>query len=191
MAKRILPLIVLCFLSVLAVHFLTISLAGEQFIQKRGPSMDFQLSSKAFKHNAPIPAKYTGHGPDVSPPLEWVNAPGGTRAFVLICDDPDAPVGTWVHWVLYDIPADTKALPEAMPKDKNVLGSAKQGRNDFGKIGYNGPAPPPGKIHRYFFKLYATDKETDLEPGATKKQALKTIEGHILAEAELIGTYRR
>lgn len=153
--------------------------------------MEFRIKSKAFEHKAPIPSKYTGDGPDVSPPLEWENAPDGTKAFVLICDDPDAPVGTWVHWVLYDIPTDTRALAEAMPKDKNVLGSAKQGRNDFRRIGYGGPAPPPGKPHRYFFRLYATDKETGLEPGATKDQVLKAIEGHVLAKTELMGTYQR
>lgn len=153
--------------------------------------MDFQIKSKAFDNKASIPSEYTGDGPDISPPLEWANAPDGTKAFVLICDDPDAPGGTWVHWVLYDIPGGTSDLVEAMSKDKNVLGTAKQGRTDFGRVGYGGPAPPPGKPHRYFFKLYATDTETGLGSGASKAQVLSAIEGHVLAETQLMGTYQR
>lgn len=184
MNKCILFFLVSCVVAVLAVHPAS---AG----QKGGLRMDFQIKSKAFENKVPIPSKYTGDGPDVSPPLAWTNAPEGTKVFVLICDDPDAPVGTWVHWVLYDIPADIHTLDEAMPKDGQVLGSAKQGRNDFGRIGYDGPAPPRGKPHRYFFKLYATDKETGLKPGATKDQVLKAIKGHVLAQTELMGTYQR
>ena len=153
--------------------------------------MNFLLQSQAFNNNASVPTKYTGEGPDVSPPLEWINAPTGIKGFVLICDDPDAPVGTWVHWVLYDIPPTIKSLSEGIPANNTVLGSAKHGKNDFGRIGYGGPMPPPGKPHRYFFKLYAVDKQTGLAPGATKNDVLKAIKGHVLAEAQLIGTYQR
>lgn len=184
MNNRFLFFIAPCVVAVLAVH---LAFAG----QKGGLRMDFQIKSKAFEDKAPIPSKYTGDGPDVSPPLVWTNAPEGTKVFVLICDDPDAPVGTWVHWVLYDIPVDIRALDEAMPKDEQVLGSAKQGRNDFRRIGYDGPSPPRGKPHRYLFKLYAMDKETGLKPGATKDQVLKAIKGHVLAQTELTGTYQR
>jgi Raf kinase inhibitor-like YbhB/YbcL family protein len=154
-------------------------------------SMTFTLKSSAFTNGAVIPVEHTGDGVDVSPPLEWSGVPQGTVAFVLICDDPDAPAGTWVHWVLYDIPATITKLDKNVPKDKIVLSSAKHGVNDFGRIGYNGPAPPRGKPHRYFFKLYAVSKLTGLPPGATKQQVLDAIKGNILAECSLMGTYQR
>jgi Raf kinase inhibitor-like YbhB/YbcL family protein len=149
------------------------------------------LTSSAFKNGERVPVTYTGDGVDKSPPLAWTDAPSDTKAFVLICDDPDAPVGNWVHWVLYDILASTNALPECVPPKENVLTSAKQGRNDFRKIGYGGPAPPPGKPHRYIFTLYAVDRETGLAPGATREQVLKAIKGHVLATAKLMGLYSR
>jgi len=153
--------------------------------------MSFEIRTKAFKNMEPIPARNTGDGSDVSPPMEWSNPPEGTKAFALICDDPDAPVGTWVHWVLYDVPPDVLALAEGVAKEQNVLKTAKQGINDFHRIGYDGPAPPRGKTHRYFFKLYALSKETGLGPGATKSEVLKAMEGSIVGQAQLIGTYRR
>jgi Raf kinase inhibitor-like YbhB/YbcL family protein len=153
--------------------------------------MGFQITSTAFAPGAPVPARYPGDGDDVSPPLAWTEPPEGTRAFVLISDDPDAPGGTWVHWVLYDIPAATRKLEEGVATAETVLGTAKQGLTDFRRIGYGGPAPPRGRPHRYFFKLYAVDGETGLKPGATKAQVLKAIEGHVLASAELMGTYKR
>lgn len=156
-----------------------------------GQAMTFQLSSKAFANQAPIPVRYTGQGPDVSPPLEWVNTPEKTVAFALVCDDPDAPAGDWVHWLLYDIPAAVRSLAESLPRSPKVLGSAKQGLTDFGHIGYNGPMPPPGKVHRYSFRLYALDAATGLDSGATKTQLLRAMQGHILGVAELVGTYRR
>jgi Raf kinase inhibitor-like YbhB/YbcL family protein len=156
-----------------------------------GKQMAMKLTSSAFAQGERVPEKHTGDGADVSPPLAWGGAPAGTKAFVLICDDPDAPVGTWVHWVLYDLPPDTRALPEGVPAAKTVPGGAAQGVNDFRKLGYGGPAPPPGKPHRYFFKLYAVKAPTGLEPGATKQQVLKAIEGRVLAQAELMGTYSR
>lgn len=158
---------------------------------KEGESMTFTLKSSAFVHGAVIPVEHTGDGIDVSPPLEWSGVPKETVAFVLICDDPDAPVGTWVHWVLYDIPVNITKLDKNIPKDKIVLSSAKQGVNDFGRIGYNGPAPPRGNPHRYFFKLYAISKLTGVPPGATKQQVLNAIKGNILAECSLMGIYQR
>lgn len=154
-------------------------------------TMGFQISSPAFQSGEKIPVKYTCDGPDVSPPLQWTPPPEGTKSLVLISDDPDAPAGTWVHWVLYGLSPETTSLPENVPKQKEVLGGARQGVNDFGRIGYGGPCPPRGAPHRYFFKLYAVDIPTDLEPGLTKRQILDAIKGHVLAETQLMGTYQR
>jgi Raf kinase inhibitor-like YbhB/YbcL family protein len=148
------------------------------------------LRSVAFQPSAQIPRQHTCDGADTSPPLSWSGARQGTKSFALIVDDPDAPVGTWVHWVLYDLPADQNQLPAGIPTDEALLSGAKQGVNDFRKVGYNGPCPPPGKPHRYFFKLYALDRSTGLKPRATKAEVVRAIEGHVLAQAELIGTYK-
>ncbi|MBU4305727.1 MAG: YbhB/YbcL family Raf kinase inhibitor-like protein [Candidatus Omnitrophica bacterium] len=153
--------------------------------------MALELTSSAFKNNGYIPQKYTGEGPDVSPALAWSNPPQGTKSFALICDDPDAPVGDWVHWVIYNIPAGVNALAENVPQDKVLKDGLTQGKNDFRRIGYNGPMPPPGKPHRYFFKLYALDAEFKLAPGLLKKELLKLMESHVLEEAQLLGMYRR
>lgn len=155
-----------------------------------GETMAFDLISKAFGSGETIPRKYTCDGPDLSPSLRWTDPPAGTKSLALICDDPDAPIGTWVHWVFYGISQDTRELPEGVPKDK-VLEDGRQGKNDFGRIGYGGPCPPRGPAHRYFFKLYALDRELDLSPGMTKASLLKAMEGHILARAELMGRYGR
>ncbi len=155
------------------------------------PTMAFELTSSAFEQGKPIPLKYTCDGPDVSPPLRWSGTPEGTKSLVLICDDPDAPVGTWVHWVLYNIAGDRTELPEGIAKEKMVLGNARQGINDFQRIGYGGPCPPGGKPHRYFFKLYALDIESAWEPGLTKEEVLEKMEHHVLGQAELMGTYQR
>ena len=153
--------------------------------------MAFELKSTAFENGGFIPKKYTCDGSDVSPPLSWTDPPEGTKSLALICDDPDAPMGTWVHWVLFGVPPETRELPEGVPTEKTLSWGGKQGRNDFGRIGYGGPCPPRGPAHRYFFRLYALDTEPDLSPGATKRELLRAIEGHILAEAELIGRYGR
>jgi Raf kinase inhibitor-like YbhB/YbcL family protein len=153
--------------------------------------MTMTLSSSAFKTGAEIPRRHTCEGADLSPALAWDGAPAGTKSFALIADDPDAPVGTWVHWVVYDLPADTSKLPEGLPTTDTLSGGGKQGINDFRKTGYGGPCPPPGKPHRYFFKLYALDAPTNLKPRATKADVLRAIEGHVLAQAELMGTYER
>jgi len=149
-----------------------------------------EIKSPAFKEGELIPSKYTCDGPDISPPLEWSDAPAGTRSFALISDDPDAPVGTWVHWVIFNIPANVNKLDEDVPKKDVLSNGARQGRNDFGRFGYGGPCPPGG-THRYYFKLYALDKELDLKAGSTKRDLLKAMEGHVLAEAYLMGKYKR
>jgi len=153
--------------------------------------MALEIKSPAFKEGEFIPEKYTCKGSDISPLLQWSGAPADTKSFALISDDPDAPVGTWVHWVVYDMPADKKGLPEGVPADKRLPDGSKQGITDFGKIGYGGPCPPPGKAHRYFFKLYALDSVLRLDPGASKEELIKAMEGHILAEAQIAGKFKR
>ena len=149
------------------------------------------IQSSAFKEGDTIPKKHTCEGEDVSPQLLWSAPPDGTKSLVLICDDPDAPVGTWVHWVLFGLSPDTKELPEDVPDGEQVPGGAKHGRNDFGNLGYGGPCPPPGPAHRYFFKLYAVDIELPLNAGAAKAEVMQAVEGHILAECQLMGRYGR
>ena len=149
------------------------------------------ITSSAFHPGGIIPAKYTCDGADVSPPLRWTGVPPTAKSLAVICDDPDAPVGTWVHWVLYDLPVAVAELGEKTTTAATLPNGAKQGVNDFKSIGYGGPCPPPGKPHRYFFKFYAIDTSLALKAGATKQELLKAIEGHVLAEGELMGTYQR
>jgi len=155
--------------------------------------VDVALTSPAFAAGAAIPTKYTCDGADVSPPLAWSGAPAGTQAFALIVDDPDAPAGTWVHWVLFNLSGTTRALPENASTSETAtdLGDARQGRNDFKRTGYGGPCPPPGKPHRYVFKLYALDDPLVLRAGATKADVESAMQGHILAQGQLLGTYGR
>lgn len=153
--------------------------------------MSIELTSPAFQAGMTIPKQYTGDGADQSPPLSWSEPPSGTKNLALICDDPDAPRGTWVHWVLFNLPAETRELKEGVPTTETLGNKAKQGSNDFGNIGYGGPAPPKGKPHRYIFKLYALDRAVDLAPGATKAQLMDAMKGHILAEGQLVGKYGR
>ena len=152
--------------------------------------MAFALTSTAFRDGERVPDRYTCTGEDISPPLAWTQAPAGTKSFALIADDPDAPVGTWVHWVLFNLPADTTRLSENIPDRENVENGGRQGINDFRKYGYGGPCPPKG-VHRYFFKIYALDAKLSLKAGASKKDLLKAMEGHIFAEGELMGRYKR
>ncbi len=154
-------------------------------------TMSFQLSSTAFKQGAYIPKNHSGEGADRSPALQWANPPAGVKSFALICDDPDAPMGTWVHWVLFNIPASATGLPEGVPADKELKDGARQGMNDFKKIGYGGPMPPRGSDHRYFFKLYALDCTLTLSAGVKKADVLKAMETHILGQTELMGRYKR
>jgi hypothetical protein len=151
---------------------------------------NMRIESSAFAQGQPIPQKYTCEGADISPPLEWSGAPEGTKTFVVIADDPDAPAGTWVHWVLFNLRAGSHGLLEAVPTGDLAAGGV-QGRNDFGNIGYGGPCPPPGRPHRYFFKLYALDIELRVKTGATKKDIVAAMQGHVLTQAEVIGTYQR
>jgi len=152
--------------------------------------MAFLLTTTAFENGAMIPKKFTCDGPDTSPPLKWTEPPKGTKSFAVIVDDPDAPSGTWVHWVLYDVPAETRELSEGVRKDRQLPNGALQGRNDFGKIGYNGPCPPRGGPHRYFFKLYALDARTNLKAGASKSEVERAMKGHILAQTEIVGRFQ-
>jgi Raf kinase inhibitor-like YbhB/YbcL family protein len=153
--------------------------------------VQFELTSSAFREGAAIPKQHTGDGKDLSPALEWRDPPDGVKSFAVICEDPDAPRGTWVHWVLFNLPPDTRQLAEGVPAKDTLPNQARQGRNDFRKIGYGGPAPPPGKPHRYFFKLHALDKTLDLPAGSTRDQVLAAMKGHILGETQLMGTYGR
>ena len=150
-----------------------------------------KLTSTAFADGNPIPTRHTCDGADVSPPLQWSDAPAGAKSFALICDDPDAPVGDWVHWVIYGLPAATTALPEKIAPSETLPNGARQGVNDFRRVGYGGPCPPPGKPHRYFFKLYALDAELPRQSRASKADLLRAMQGHILAQAQLMGTYQR
>ena len=152
--------------------------------------MEIKITSSAFEDGGMIGAKYTCDGADVSPPLKWGAVPEGAKSVALICDDPDAPMGTWVHWVLFNMPAETKELAENIPADEILPDGAKQGVSDFGRIGYGGPCPPSG-THRYFFKIYALDAEVDLAAGANKSQLVAAMEGHILGQGQLIGKYKR
>lgn len=146
-----------------------------------------KLTSAAFHEGATIPTPYTGDGDDRAPPLRWDDVPKGTLSLALICDDPDAPRGAWVHWVLFNLPADQSELAEAQP----LPTGAREGKNDFGNIGYGGPAPPRGKPHRYLFKLFALDAPLNLNEGASKAEVEKAMQGHILASAQLMGKYAR
>lgn len=153
--------------------------------------MPFSLQSSSFSSGGSIPKKFTCEGDDVSPVLEWSDPPPKTQSLTLIADDPDAPAGTWTHWVVYDLPTSMRQLPEGVPKQATIAGGGSQGKNDFGKIGYGGPCPPPGNPHRYFFKLYALEKKLDLKPGAARQQVESAMQAHILAHAELMGIYQR
>ena len=150
-----------------------------------------QLTSSAFTGGSLIPLRHTCDGEDISPPLQWSGAPAGTNSFALMCDDPDAPAGTWVHWVVYDIPATTDELPAGVPATETLSSGARQGLNDFRRVGYGGPCPPRGSPHRYFFRLYALAARLDLKTRATKADVVRAMQGHLLAEAQLMGKYQR
>jgi hypothetical protein len=153
--------------------------------------MAFAVRSTDFANGSEIPRAFTCDGEDRSPALEWSAAPAGTKTFALIADDPDAPMGTWVHWVIFNIPASAKALPGAVEKKEQLSDGTRQGQNSSHKIGYHGPCPPPGKAHRYFFKLYALDTELTLSAGTGKSDLERAMEGHILGRAEWMGRYKR
>lgn len=148
------------------------------------------VSSEAFKGGETIPPEYTCDGKNVSPALSWEGIPAGAKSIALIMDDPDAPGGMFVHWVLYNIPASARKLPEGMPKNETLGDGSRHGMTDFGRVGYGGPCPPKG-THRYYFKIYALDTMPSLQPGASKKQLESAMKGHILAQGELMGRYER
>lgn len=149
-----------------------------------------KLTSPAFPEGGHIPPQHTCDGADVSPAFEWSGAPEATKSFALVCDDPDAPAGDWVHWTVYDLPPDSTGLPEGVPPSDDVPGGGRQGRNDFRRIGYGGPCPPGG-THRYVFALYALDRMLRLRGGAAKGEVRAAIRGHVLAEGRLTGKYSR
>jgi Raf kinase inhibitor-like YbhB/YbcL family protein len=150
----------------------------------------FRLSSPSFQDNAEIPARFTCSGDGLSPALAWTDPPAGTQSFALIADDPDAPGGVFTHWVIYDLPSATHQLPEGIAHTADPEG-ARQGRNDFDKVGYGGPCPPPGSPHRYSFRLYALDKKLNLRGGAPKSELERALKGHVLAQTELTGRFGR
>jgi Raf kinase inhibitor-like YbhB/YbcL family protein len=153
-------------------------------------TMTIQIHSAAFAEGGMIPQRYTCDGADVSPDLAWNGTPDDTRSLVLICDDPDAPMGTWVHWVLFNIPPTETGLPAEIPPQASLSSGAIHGTNDFNRLGYGGPCPPGG-THRYYFKLYALDIDLELGSGATKAQVENAMRDHILAEGQLMGKYSR
>ena len=185
-----------CIWQVMAVlivlSLVTLAFAGCESKQppEEGETM-LNVSTSVFKEGGSIPTKYSCQGEDVSPALQWDEPPTGTQSFALIMDDPDAPVGVFTHWVIFNIPSDSQQLAEAIPPQAQLPSGALQGKNDFGRIGYGGPCPPPGPAHRYRFTLYALDKSLDTNPGASKTQVLDAVKGHILAQGQLTGTYQR
>jgi Raf kinase inhibitor-like YbhB/YbcL family protein len=156
-----------------------------------GGSVAFSISSSDFQNGGNIPKKFTCDGADGSPELTWTEPPAGTQSLALIADDPDAPGGTFTHWVLFNLGGDTRSLSPNVSKSDELPNGARQGRNGFRKIGYGGPCPPPGKPHRYYFKLYALDKKLELKPGASKEELEEAMQGHTLANAEMMGKYGR
>jgi Raf kinase inhibitor-like YbhB/YbcL family protein len=150
---------------------------------------EISLSSTAFEDGGPIPYLYTCEGDDISPPLQWSGAPVGTRTYAMVCEDPDAPRGTWIHWVLYNISGDAVELTKAVPTLPELPSGARHGRNTARDMAYAGPCPPPGKPHRYYFRLYALDISLNLPPGATKAELELAIDQHVVAQGTLMGTY--
>lgn len=165
-------------------------LGQNSIAQKGDEKMAITVTSSAFKEGGMIPAQYTCDGQNISPPLQWEGTPRGTKSFAIISDDPDAPVGIWVHWVMWNIPAEANQLPEGIPQVKKLQDGSIQGLNSYPRRGYSGPCPPSG-THRYYFKIYALDRVLDLPADSTNKDLLKVMEGHILAKGSLMGKYQR
>lgn len=174
-----------------AAGALTTVFAAQCTAQPPAARSEFKLTTSAFAPGRTIPARFTCSGENVSPALSWTSPPDGTRSLALIVEDPDAPAGTWVHWVVYDLPAQLRRLPENLPHAERLANGGRQGINDFRKTGYGGPCPPRGKPHRYFFLLYALDAPLDLPARATRSQVDAAMRGHILAEARLMGRFGR
>lgn len=178
------------FLISTGILILGLTIVSTKIRQKGGQAMAFELTSPAFTSGGAIPRQYTCDGKNISPPLQWNDPPSDTQSFALIADDPDAPMGTWVHWVFFNLPASTRALPEAVPPEAELSDESRHGRNSWRRLGYGGPCPPSG-THRYFFKLYALDTVLTLSAGASKEQLLQAMKGHILMQTELMGVYTR
>jgi len=151
----------------------------------------FMIESAAFAQGGTIPRAHTCTGADTSPPMSWKGVPASAKAIAMVVDDPDAPSGTWVHWVIFDVPADLTRLDEGVPKTADLPSRARQGVNDFGRLGYNGPCPPPGPPHHYHFRMFALDSRLDLPANATAAQLEAAIKGHVVATGELVGTFGR
>jgi Raf kinase inhibitor-like YbhB/YbcL family protein len=164
--------------------------AAAQAAAQKTAETKFQLTSSSFAADSAIPAKYTCDGANVSPALAWTEPPVGTQSFALVVDDPDVPNKTAIHWLIYDLPPATRALPEGVPTKAKLPDGSRQGKNDPGKVGYGGPCPSPGAAHHYFFKLYALDYQTGLKPKAKGADVEAAIKGHILAQAELIARFQ-
>lgn len=200
--NRLIPVLKVCsgFLSIVALccscgsgqssekASITPELTSEEI--SASPISTLSLTSSAFSSGDGIPRKYSCDGDDLSPPLAWGDVPQNAAGLVLIVDDPDAPAGTWVHWVLFNIPAETQALLEDVPAEAELPDGSTHGANSWKRLGYGGPCPPGG-THRYFFKLYALDAQLSLEAGVTKQDVLDAMEGHVLAQGELMGTFSR
>jgi hypothetical protein len=177
-------------LPALILAVLALAVPAEVRGQRRSSSK-MELRTTSFTAGGFIPKRFTCEGENVSPVLAWTEPPPGTQSFALIEDDPDAPSGSFVHWVVYDLPAAYRKLPEALPANDEMPGGGRQGTNDFSRIGYSGPCPPPGKPHHYFIRLYALDAKLDLRPAATRKELDSAMQGHILAQGELMGRFQR
>jgi Raf kinase inhibitor-like YbhB/YbcL family protein len=158
---------------------------------RKQTTKQFELITSAFQNGGMIPKEFTCDGANISPALQWAAPPAGTQSFALIMDDPDAPGGTWVHWVVFDLPGSARELPENVPADAELSGGGRHGESSFGKLGYGGPCPPHGPAHRYFFKLYALRAKTGLKPGVTKDDLERAMKDVILMQTELVGRYHR
>ena len=165
--------------------------ASAESPQQKPAATTFQLTSTAFDADGAIPPKYTCSGAEISPALAWTEPPAGTQSFALVVDDPDAPQKAVIHWLIYDLPPTTRALPEGVPTKARLPDGSRQGKNDHGKMGYSGPCPPPGAAHHYFFKLYALDYKTGLKPKASEADVERAIKDHVVAKSELIARFQR
>jgi Raf kinase inhibitor-like YbhB/YbcL family protein len=176
-------------LASLFVLFSLTSFAQQQ--QAQATKSNFTVTSSAFAPGAIIPPEFSCEGKDISPALQWTGAPARTAAFAIIMDDPDAPAGVWVHWVMWNLAPASHSLPEGVAKRDQLEDGSHQGRNSFGKVGYNGPCPPAGQTHRYFFRVYALDTKLTLSPDADRSQLDAAMQGHVVAHAEYMGTFHR
>ena len=186
---RIRQSLLVCAIALLA----TLSACGSQATGEPPPqaAIQLQVDSEAFSDGARIPEQYTCDGADVSPPLSWSEPPPGTKSLALIVEDPDAPNGAWTHWVVFNIPPTTRSLPGGITSDDTSEALGTQGKNCWHDIGYGGPCPPEGTEHRYFFRVYALDTVLDVAAGTGKKPVQQAMEGHILAQGELMGRHSR